>query len=65
MFDQTEALHQSLASLSKKAHQLAAEGNDTRKELLQVEEEIDRKAAELWGITAEELAEIRRSLDEQ
>ena len=36
----------------------------TEAELRQVEEEIDRLAAQLWGITEEELEEIRRALTE-
>ncbi|MBI2853775.1 MAG: hypothetical protein HYX87_02500 [Chloroflexi bacterium] len=64
-FDGSDALHQSLASLSRRAHHLAAQGRkDALNELRPVEEEIDRKAAELWGITPEELTEIRRSPDE-
>lgn len=63
-FDRSDPLHQSLSSLSQRAHQLAAKGKDPGNELIQVEEEIDRKAAELWGITTKELAEIRRSLHE-
>jgi len=35
------------------------------KEMLRhVEDEVDWAAAVLWGVTAEELAEIRRSLEE-
>jgi hypothetical protein len=48
--------------LSQRAHELAAAGD--KKGLKAVEDEVDRAAAELWGITAEELAEIRRSLEE-
>jgi len=57
-----ESLTQRLAELSQQAHELAAAG-DTEA-LKAVEDEVDRAAAELWGITAEELAEIRRSLEE-
>jgi hypothetical protein len=34
------------------------------RELAEIELQVDQAAAELWGITAEELAEIRRSLEE-
>jgi len=61
-FDPTNPAHQRLAELSRRAHKLAAAG-DTEA-LKAVEDEVDQAAAELWGITAEELAEIRRSLEE-
>ena len=35
-----------------------------QQQLRQVEEEIDRLAARLWGLTDEELEEIRRALAE-
>ena len=63
-FDRSDTLHQSLSSLSQRAHQLAAKGKDVGNELLQVEEEIDRKAAELWGLTDEELKDIQAALRE-
>jgi len=63
-FDPFSPLHQSLASLSQRAHQLAVSGKEGEAELGGVEEEIDRLAAQLWGITDEELAEIRRALAE-
>lgn len=57
-----------IAHLSRRAHELApaAYNGDkaARAELRRVEEEIDRAAAQLWGLTEEELAEIRRSLEE-
>ena len=53
-----------LASLSQRAHQLAVFGESSEKELRDVEEEIDRKAAELWGLTDEELKDIQASLKE-
>ncbi|HEU4758901.1 MAG TPA: SAM-dependent DNA methyltransferase, partial [Dehalococcoidia bacterium] len=63
-FDPSNALHESLASLSRRAHQLAARGKGGDAQLRQVEEEIDQQAAELWGITEGELEEIRRALAE-
>ena len=62
--DPSTSMFANLSSLSHRAHQFAAKGKDAENELLQVEEEIDRKAAELWGITTEDLAEIQRSLNE-
>jgi methylase of polypeptide subunit release factors len=61
-FDPANPTHQRLAELSRRAHELAAAGD--KKALKAVEAEVDQAAAELWGITAEELAEIRRSLEE-
>jgi hypothetical protein len=63
-FEAANSLHQALASLSQRAHQLAASGKEGEAELGGVEEEIDRLAAQLWGITGEEMGEIRRALAE-
>jgi len=56
-----------LSELSKKAHELAKryyEQNDleAQEELKGVEEEIDKIVAELYGITDEELEEVRKTL---
>jgi len=66
-FDRKNELHLKLSELSKKAHELAKryyEQNDliAQEELKKVEEEIDRTVAELYGITDEELEEIRKCL---
>lgn len=61
-YDPQNPLHQELSALSQRAHDLAAKGE--KEALKQVEEDIDRKAAELWGISKSELAEIKRSLAE-
>ncbi|MDP2855507.1 MAG: N-6 DNA methylase [bacterium] len=63
-YDPSNALHQSMASLSQRAHQLAAQGKTAEAELRQVEEKIDGVAAQLWGLTEQEMAEIRRGLEE-
>lgn len=63
-FDPSTPLHQSLASLSHRAHQLAARDKTGEAELRQVEQEIDLLAARLWGLTDEEMAEVQRSLAE-
>ena len=63
-FETGNPLHQALSSFSQRAHQLAAQGESSEKELHDVEEEIDRKAAELWGLTDEELKDIQASLKE-
>ena len=55
-------LFEKLVELERQAHELAAAGD--KKALKAVEAEVDQAAAELWEITEEELAEIRRSLEE-
>ncbi len=47
-----------------KAREVASIQYDT-KQLTQTEEQIDALAARLWDLTDKELAEIRRSLQEQ
>ena len=49
--------------LTQRAHKLAASGKKTESRLRKVEEEIDRVAAQLWGIT-EELVEVLKALDD-
>lgn len=63
-FDVANPLHQSLATLSQRAHRAAAKGDAGKAELHHAEEEIDRVAARLWGITGDELAEIRQALED-
>ncbi len=57
-----------IGKLSQRAHELAPRaynGDETAQaELCRVEEEIDQAAAQLWGLSDEELAEIKRSLEE-
>jgi hypothetical protein len=61
-FDSRNVFHLKLAELSEKAHYLAAAGED--KPLCKAQEEIDHLAGELWDLTEDELAEIKKSLDE-
>jgi len=61
-FDPGNSIHTRLAALSQQAHQLAAAGDEAG--LAAVEARVDEAAAELWGLRAKELAEIRRSLEE-
>lgn len=61
-FDPGNPVHRRLAGLSQRAHALAAAGKEN--ELGQVEAQVDEAVAELWGITEQELEEIRRSLKE-
>jgi len=63
-YEEQNSLHRELSQLSQKAHKLAAKGEEAKAELKMVEEEIDQKAAELWGITEEELNDIKNSLKE-
>lgn len=63
-YDSSNQLHEALASLSQRAHDLASKGKAGEDALRKVEAEIDRLAAKLWGITDEELEEIRRALAE-
>jgi hypothetical protein len=61
-FDPKNPLHLKLAQCSEQAHSFAAIGED--KALSAVEDEIDRLAGQLWGLSEDELAEIKKSLDE-
>jgi hypothetical protein len=66
-FNPKDELHLKLSELSKKAHELAKkyyEQNDlvAQAELKKVEEEIDKTVAKLYGITDEELEEIKKTL---
>jgi len=46
----------------QQAHELAAAGDEAG--LAAVAAQVDQAAAELWSITDQELADIRRSLEE-
>jgi len=66
-FNGKNKVHLKLSELSKKAHELAKkyyEQNDlvAKEELKKVEEEIDKIVAEIYGITDEELEEIKKTL---
>lgn len=61
-FSPKNGLHLRLAELSEAAHKAAAAGDTD--EVRRIEEEIDRLAAQLWGMSDEELAEIKQSLEE-
>ncbi len=58
----TNRVHLRLAELSEAAHKAAVKVDAA--EVRRVEEEVDRWAAKLWGLTDKELAEIKRSLEE-
>jgi SAM-dependent methyltransferase len=61
-FDRKNPVHLRLADLSKQAHDAAKAGDETR--LREIEAEIDRQAAKLWGLSDDELREIQQSLRE-
>jgi SAM-dependent methyltransferase len=61
-FDPKNDLHRRLAKLSEKAHEVAREGDEKR--LREIEEEIDRVAGKIWGLSEDELEEIRGNLEE-
>lgn len=59
-FDRRNKLHLQLAELSEEAHEVTAKGGDVS----DIELKIDSIAAEIWGLTKEELKEIKTSLQE-
>jgi hypothetical protein len=59
-FDKENKLHFRIADLSERAHKETAKDND----ISAIETEIDNLAAEIWGLTKEELKEIKTSLEE-
>ncbi len=66
-YEKSNESHRKVSELSKKAHGLAKryyEGKDlqTREELKEVEEEIDTMVAGLYGITDEELEEVKKTV---
>jgi len=61
-FDRKNPVHLRLADLSKQAHDAAKVSDETR--LREIEAEIDRQAAKLWGLSDDELREIQQSLRE-
>jgi SAM-dependent methyltransferase len=61
-FDPSNSSHRDLAALSMEAHEAAKAGDERR--LRAIEAEIDRQAAQLWGLSEDELQEIRQNLHE-
>jgi hypothetical protein len=59
-FDPSNTLHQRLSDLSKRCHAAAAAGDTDA--VATLEAEVDRAAAELWGLTDEELAAVHDAL---
>jgi methylase of polypeptide subunit release factors len=66
-FDSKNALHVTLSELSQAAHKLARKHREEKDEgaldqLRKVEDEVDKTCARLYGISDEELEEIRKTL---
>jgi len=66
-FDPNDPEHLKLSTLSKKAHEVAREiyenkREDLKESLQQIEEEIDETVSKLYGITEEELEEVKKCL---
>ena len=61
-FDPENPLHARLLALSQRAHKFAETGDEAG--LINIETQLDEAAAELWGITDQELEDIQRSLEE-
>jgi len=61
-FDPGNPVHIRLAALSKEAHAAAARGD--AQGLRAIEAELDRVAAQVWGLSAEELQAVQESLSE-
>lgn len=60
--DPADSTHVSLSNLSQQAHAATAAGEVDR--VREIEADIDRQAAKLWGLTDAELKEIQESLAE-
>lgn len=61
-FSAKDTIHTKLAELSKSAHKAATKSSAD--DVQELEKEIDRYAAKLWKLSADELKEIRESLEE-
>lgn len=59
-FDANNENHSKLAELSEKAHEIALK--EEAAELREVEEEIDRKMANLFGLSEKEVGEVKEAL---
>jgi len=59
-FDEKNGIHNELANLSEQCHEKVLKGIDVS----DLEEQIDKLADELWGLTKEDLKDIKDSLEE-
>jgi hypothetical protein len=62
-FDPKNKVHKELAGLSQNAHYAASIGDEAGLEEI-IEPRIDELAAQIWGLSGEELKEIQTSLEE-
>jgi len=61
-FEPTNKAHQELSGLSQNAHRATQIGDEVG--VKELEQRIDELAAQIWGLTGEELAEIKSSLED-
>jgi len=61
-FDPQNTIHLRLAKLSEKAH--GAAQKEGKERLRAIEDEIDELVAQIWGLSEDELREIKQSLEE-
>ena len=59
-YDSNDLIHLDLSKLSQKCHEKTSAGID----VTDLEERIDELAAEMWGLTKQELKDIKESLEE-
>jgi len=59
-FEANNDSHCKLAELSRKAHEIASKGDEDK--LREVEEEIDSEVAKLFGLSEEEVREVKEAL---
>jgi SAM-dependent methyltransferase len=59
-FNSKDSAHAILSELSQQAHKAVAKGDED--EIKKIEEKIDQCAAKLWGLTEQELRDIKDSL---
>jgi hypothetical protein len=62
-FDAKDRVHKELSGLSKNVHCEVTVGDEAG--VVELEQRIDELAAQIWGLTNEELKEIQDSLEEQ
>lgn len=62
VFDPRNEFHLHLSGFSEKAHEAAK--NDDHQTIQAIEEEIDKLSAQIWGLSSEELKEIKLCLKE-
>ena len=62
-FDASNQIHTTLASLSRKASELAEKGEEGEAALRRVESDVHEWAAKLWGVTKDELREVVKGLE--